>query len=72
MFKRNENGRLQFDRLEFECMISDILCEIEEKNESDLKWMVKCLIDSLQLVAWEHATEDMEIDEWEDLFYPID
>lgn len=72
MFKRNEKGRLQFERLDFECMISDILCEVEEKSESDLKWMVKCLVDSLQLVAWEHATEDMNLDEWEDLFYPMD
>ena len=72
MFKRNENGRLQFEQLEFECMIADILCEVEEKSEKDLKWMVKCLVDSLQLVAWEHATEDMKLDEWEDLFCPMD
>lgn len=72
MFKRNEKGRLQFERLDFEVLIADILCEVEDKNEKDLKWMVRCLVDSLQLAAWEHATEDMQLDEWEDLFYPVD
>lgn len=70
MFKRNENGRLQFERLDFECYISDLL-EVA-KSKDDLEWMTKCLVDSVQLVAWEIATCDMKMEDWEDLYFPAD
>lgn len=70
MFKRNENGKLQFERLDFECYIADLL-EIA-KSKGDLEWMTKCLVDSVQLVAWEIATQDMKLEEWDDLYYSND
>lgn len=70
MFSRNENGRLKFNRLDFEIMIGDIIDNIEPKNIDDLNWMVKCMVGSIQLCAWEYVEESNDIeDEWEDIFY---
>ena len=68
MFKINENGRLQFERLDFESYIAELL--ETAKNKDDLEWMTKCLVDSVQLVAWEIANHDMELEEWDDLYCP--
>lgn len=70
MFSRNESGRLKFNRLDFEIMIGDIIDNIEPKNIDDLNWMVKCMVGSIQLCAWEYVEESNDIeDEWEDIFY---
>lgn len=68
MFKRNENGRLQFERFDFEAYIAEVL-EIA-KSKAELEWMIKNLVDSVQLVAWETATHDMKLEEWDDLYCP--
>lgn len=68
MFKRTENGRLQFERFDFEAYIAELL--EAAKNKDDLEWMTRCLVDSVQLVAWETATNDMELEEWDDLYCP--
>ena len=71
MFKRNENGGLSFMRLDFELMIADILENTPPKNRKDLDWMVKMMVDSVQLVAWEHWNDEFpDEDEWEDVYYP--
>lgn len=70
MFTKNENDKLRFNRLDFEIMISDIIDDIEPKNIDDLNWMVRCMIESIQLCAWEYVEESNDIeDEWEDIFY---
>ncbi len=69
MFKRNENGRLQFERLDFEEYIAYLL--ESAKNKHDLEWMTKCLVDSVQLVAYEIAIYDMKLEEWDDLYCPF-
>lgn len=69
MFKRNENGKLQFERLDFEILIRDMLEQTPPKDTKDLKWMIKCMISSVQLVAWEYANEEFEDEEWEDIAY---
>ena len=72
MFSRNENGRLRFERLDFEIMIADMLEQTLPKDMKDLRWMVKVLIESTQLVAWEYANDNFDDEEWEDVFYPAD
>lgn len=72
MFSRNENGRLRFERLDFEIMIADMLEQTPPKDTKDLRWMVKVLIESTQLVAWEYANDAFDDEEWEDVFYPAD
>jgi hypothetical protein len=70
MFNRNEEGRLVFQVLDFELMIADILENTPPKNRKDLDWMVKQMIDSIQLTAgeyWEDEFPDEE--EWEDVYY---
>ena len=69
MFARNEKGNLVFNKLDFECIVADALEGAE--NESDLKWMTRCLIDIVQLTAWEIATCDKNIEDWEDLYWPM-
>ena len=73
MFNRNEKGNLVFNRIDFEIMISDILDSVEPKNIKDLEWMIKEMIESTQLCAWEYVnySDDIE-DEWEDVYYPND
>ena len=71
MFNRNEKGHLVFQTLDFELMISDILENTPPKNRNDLDWMVKRMVDSVQLVAWEYWKDEFpEEDEWEDVYYP--
>ena len=72
MFKRNENGKLRFERLDFEVMVADMLEETPPKDIKDLRWMVKCMIESVQLVAWEYTQDEFADEEWEDVFYPAD
>ena len=72
MFSRNENGRLRFERLEFERMVADMLEQTPPKDTQDLRWMVKCMVESIQLVAWEYTNDEFEDEEWEDAFYPAD
>lgn len=70
MFYRDENGRLTFKKLDFEIMIADIIDAIEPKNVRDLEWMVKKMVDSIQLCAWEYTNDSEDIeDEWEDVYY---
>lgn len=72
MFHRNENGNLVFDRLDFEIMIGDIIDDISPKNVKDLEWMVKKMVDAVQLCAWEYVNDSDDIeDEWEDVFYEV-
>lgn len=71
MFYRNENGNLTFKNLDFRIMIDDIIYDVEPKNMKDLEWMVKRMVDTIQLSAWEYVYECDEIeDEWEDIYYP--
>ena len=72
MFKRTENGRLRFERLEFECIIADMLEQTPPKDMDELRWMIKCIIESTQLVAWEYTGDVFDGEEWEDIFYPAD
>lgn len=70
MFYRNENGKLCFRKLDFEIMIADIIDEVEPSNMDDLNWMIKKMIDSVQLCAWEYVNDSADIkDEWEDIYY---
>lgn len=70
MFERNENGNLVYKVLDFEIMIADIIDAIEPKNMKDLEWMVKRMVDSVQLCAWEYVNDSEDIeDEWEDIYY---
>ena len=71
MFNRNEKEQLVFQTLDFEIMIADILENTPPKNRKDLDWMVKKMVDSIQLVAWEYWKDEFpEEDEWEDVYYP--
>lgn len=71
MFHRNEKGSLTFNRLDFEIMIGDIIDDISPKKMDDLEWMVKKMIDAVQLCAWEYVNDCDEIeDEWEDIYCP--
>lgn len=70
MFSRNEKGNLRFERLDFECLIADLLEGEPPKSKKDLEWMTKCLVESVMLVAWEYA-DDNGIEDWEDLFCPV-
>ena len=73
MFYRNDKGNLGFNRLDFEIFIADIIESIEPKNMKDLEWMVKQMIESTQLVAWEYVNDSDDIEEeWEDVYYPND
>ena len=70
MFTRSENGRLTFEKLNFEIMIGDIIEDISPDNTEDLEWMVTKMVDAIQLCAWEYVNESDNIeDEWEDVFY---
>lgn len=69
VFYINENGKLTFDKLGFEIFIADIIDEIEPKNMKDLEWMVKKMVDAVQLCAWEYVNDCDDIEEeWEDIF----
>ena len=72
MFARKENGKLRFERLGFESVIADCIEDIEPKDMNELKWMVKVMIDSIQLVAWEYCNDTEKLGEWEDTHYPAD
>lgn len=70
MFTRSENGRLTFEKLNFEIMIGDIIEDISPDSIEDLEWMVTKMVDAIQLCAWEYVDESDDIeDEWEDVFY---
>lgn len=70
MFTRSENGRLTFEKLNFEIMIGDIIEDISPDSIEDLEWMVTKMVDAIQLCAWEYVNESDDIeDEWEDVFY---
>lgn len=71
MFYRDEKDKLVCKRLDFELMIADILENTPPKNRSDLDWMVKTMVDSIQLVAWEYWEDEFpDEEEWEDVYYP--
>lgn len=73
MFYRNEKGNLGFNRLDFEIFIADVIESIEPNSMKDLEWMVKKMIESTQLVAWEYVNDSDDIEEeWEDVYYPND
>lgn len=70
MFYRNEKGTLTFNRLDFEIMIGDIIDDSSPENIKDLEWMVKKMVDAVQLCAWEYVQDsDIIEDEWEDIYY---
>ena len=70
MFYRNEDGKILFKKLDFEIMIDDIIGAVEPENIEDLEWMVKKMVDAIQLCAWEYVDDADDIeDEWEDIFY---
>ena len=70
IFYRNEKNNLIFNRLDFEISIADVIDEVEPKNIKDLEWMVKKMIESIQLCAWEYVNDSDDIkEEWEDIFY---
>lgn len=70
MFERNkDNGRLRFNRLEFECFVADMFGAVEPITRHDLEWMVEQIVGSTQLVALEYCDEHEELGEWEDVFY---
>ena len=71
MFSRRENGKLRFERLDFEVMIADLIEQCPPKGMGDLRWMIKCMVDAVQIVGWEFANEELE-EEWEDVFFPAD
>ena len=72
MFYRNENNNLCFNKLDFEIMIADIIDAIEPNNLDDLNWMVKKMVDAVQLCAWEYVQDSDNIEEeWEDIFYEL-
>jgi hypothetical protein len=71
IFYINENGRLTFDRLDFEMFVADVIEHVEPKNIKDLKWMAKMMIESIQLCASDYVYDSDDIeDEWEDVYYP--
>ena len=71
MFYRDEKDKLVFKRLDFELMIADMLENTPPKNRSDLGWMVKKMVDGIQLVAWEYWKDEFhDEEEWEDVYYP--
>ena len=68
MFTRNENGKLFFNKLEFECYILNIIENAKPKDITELEWMIKNMIMDIQLCAWDYTNENDEIeDEWEDV-----
>lgn len=70
MFYRNGNGKLCFNKLDFQIMIADIIDDISPNNMKDLEWMVKKMVDNIQLCAWEYVGECNDIEEeWEDIYY---
>ena len=70
MFTRSKNGRLTFEKLNFEIMIGDIIEDISPDSIEDLEWMVTKMVDAIQLCAWEYVNDSDDIeDEWEDVFY---
>lgn len=70
MFYRNDDGNITFKSLDFEIMVADMLENTPPSGRKDLDWMVKQMIDSIQLVAWEYWRDEFpEEDEWEDLYY---
>ena len=70
MFYRNEDGKILFKKLDFEIMIDDIIGAVEPENIEDLEWMVKKMVDAIQLCVWEYVDDADDIeDEWEDIFY---
>lgn len=72
MFNRNEDGGMSFKRLDFEIMVSEILEDTPPKNRKELEWMIKRMVDGIQLVAWEYWNEEFpDEDEWEDLYYEL-
>lgn len=71
MFIRTVEGGLLFERLSFECYIADLIKRVPNISKKDLKWMAKCLVDSVQLAVWEYATYDMKLEDWEDLYMPL-
>lgn len=69
MFYRNEKGALTFNRLDFEILIGDIIDDVSPENIKDLEWMVKKMVDAVQLCAWEYVQDSDNIeDEWEYIF----
>lgn len=71
MFEYNENGRLHFNKLDFEIFIGDVIEDVSPDNMDDLRWMVEKMVDAVQLCAYEYVQESDDIeDEWEDVYYP--
>ena len=71
MFYRDKKDKLVFKQLDFELMIADMLENTPPKNRSDLDWMVKQMVDGIQLVAWEYWEDEFpDEEEWEDVYYP--
>ena len=69
MFERNKENNLCFKSLEFEVMVHNLLEQTPPKNKKELVFMIKGMIDSIQIVAQEHFYDNFENqDEWEDIY----
>lgn len=70
MFYRTEKGSLGFKRLEFEVLMADIIEGADCKNEEELTWVTSQMCSSLLLAAYEHARDEMGLEDWEDPYAP--
>lgn len=69
MFERNKENKLCFKPLEFEVMVHNLLEQTPPKNKKELVFMIRGMIDSIQIVAQEHFYDNFENQgEWEDIY----
>lgn len=69
MFERNKENNLCFKQLEFEIVVHNLLEQTPPKNKKELVFMIRGMIDSIQLVAQEYFCDNFENqDEWEDIY----
>jgi hypothetical protein len=51
-------------------MMHNLIETTPPKTKKDLEFMTKQIIDSIQLVVWEHFNDNLKNeDEWEDIYY---
>lgn len=69
MFERDKENKLCFKSLEFEVMVHNLLEQTPPKNKKELVFMIRGMIDSIQIVAQEHFYDNFDNqDEWEDIY----
>ena len=70
VFERVKDGNLVFKVLDFEVMIHNLIETTPPKSKADLEFMITQMVDSIQLVAFEHYEDNFDNqDEWEDIYY---